>query len=171
VYNKLIHEIGMSSTVVAIPSIADLEVKSWDQVKARVWETVQAWEVASTAMEAAIQACKAGVAKSQDGITSELEKSWCAASTEERKALQAAQAQGWDETTTQIWYTARAKLWKESEVREMFRTEFSALLWTAAHVIDAACTATIQAAKTWKKAHDETIAIGNTKQNPGTQKK
>jgi hypothetical protein len=150
--------------------MADVEVKPWDELKAKVWEVVQGWMNAVDVVAAAVRAWKA-LRDKRDGDTASLvQQAWDVASVEESKAWQAVQAENWDEMTTQAWDAARLKLYQTSKDWNTFTAECMILQLEATKATDTAITATVKAAQVWKQANDKISAVSNAKRHPGTQK-
>jgi hypothetical protein len=148
--------------------LANVEVKPWDELKVKVWEAVKNWMNTSVAVEANIQAWKAFQNKNGNKLLTQ--QAWDTALAEERKAFQAVQAENWDEMTTQAWGAARTNLYQVSKDWNTLSAEILTLELEANKAMDAAITATVEAAQTWRQASDKILAVSNAKRNPGTQK-
>jgi hypothetical protein len=149
--------------------VANVEVKLWDELKVKVWEAVKNWMNASGAVEAAVRIWETAWDKRNSDNTSLTQQAWDMALAEERKAFQTAQAENWDEMTTQAWGTARTKLYQTSKDWNTLSAEILTLQLEANQAMDAAITATVEAAQIWKQANDKILAVSNAKRNPGTQ--
>jgi hypothetical protein len=150
--------------------MADVEARFWDGLKVQVWKVIQALDVASTSVDVAVQTWDAYLAKVQNVNVSSIREAWNAASAEERKAFQEAQAVQWDEQTAQAWCMARIKISQISKDWNTLFTEGMTLAATVSDTIDAVLKVTVEAFQIWKKAYDGIMAAANAK-NPGTQTK